>query len=307
MKKYILTTIFLGSMLAAFAGTVEAAKFYTGYQTSSFNIGQDFELMVKVDTENELVNTVSSVIYYEPESLELVDIDDGDSIVNFWIEKNSEPGRITLSGLIPGGHNGSRSEVLRLMFRTVRSGQGQISVTENKVFLNDGFGTVRSVGDTTFEYNVSSSFYDGVAIQKIVDTDPPESFDPQVAESPLLFDNKWFVVFDAKDKGSGMSHFLVKESRYRALMFFQSWKEAESPYVLKDQDRKSLLVIKALDKSGNSTTEIVYPKVPPSLFARIVVSVSLVITAVAAAMLVFYLFYKTRLVFKNDNDLKNPD
>ena len=46
----------------------------------------------------------------------------------------------------------------------------------------------------------------------------------------------------------------------------EKWSKATSPYLLKDQDLKSLIKVKAIDKSGNSRIEIFKPEFKISAF-----------------------------------------
>ena len=74
-----------------------------------------------------------------------------------------------------------------------------------------------------------------------------------------MFEGKWFVVFNTQDKQSGIDHFEVQENR-GAKPDYTKWKTAVSPYLLEDQDLKSYIFIKAVDKAGNSVLEILPPK-----------------------------------------------
>ena len=41
---------------------------------------------------------------------------------------------------------------------------------------------------------------------------------------------------------------------------FEGWARAKSPYILKDQSRKSYVYVRAIDKAGNERVEMVKPK-----------------------------------------------
>ena len=74
---------------------------------------------------------------------------------------------------------------------------------------------------------------------------------PEIARDESISDDKWFIVFATQDKASGVDHYEVKESRQKILTFFSRWRAAESPHVLKDQELRSYIFVKAVDKTGN--------------------------------------------------------
>jgi len=41
-------------------------------------------------------------------------------------------------------------------------------------------------------------------IQPVKDIEPPEDFTPAVVQNSTMFDGKYFLVFAAQDKGSGL-------------------------------------------------------------------------------------------------------
>jgi hypothetical protein len=60
-----------------------------------------------------------------------------------------------------------------------------------------------------------------------------------------LFDGAHVLVFATQDKGSGMSHYEVREG------YFGWFTKAESPYQLRDQELRKKVYIKAVDNHGN--------------------------------------------------------
>ena len=71
-------------------------------------VGQNFETIVGVNTQNP-INAVEASISYPADSLEAVDISKNDSILNFWIEEPSfdnASGTIRFAGVLHDGQNG---------------------------------------------------------------------------------------------------------------------------------------------------------------------------------------------------------
>ena len=134
--------IFVISLLVA--SEALAAKFVvTGPgQTGS---GQLFEVTVGLDARDAAVNAVSGAISFASSLVTLEAIKDGNSVVNFWLEKPHEKnGRVLFSGVIPGGFQGilntqgdgyTPGKILGLVFRAVKPGKGTIDLKAGEIFL----------------------------------------------------------------------------------------------------------------------------------------------------------------------------
>jgi len=95
---------------------------------------------------------------------------------------------------------------------------------------------------------------------------------PNIAKDEALFDGKWFVVFATQDKASGIDHYEIRENRqwttFEDLLPFvkyfrrHSWVMAESPHVLRDQELRSFVFLKAVDKAGNERIIQIAPHHP---------------------------------------------
>jgi len=85
---------------------------------------------------------------------------------------------------------------------------------------------------------------------------------PEIAQNSAITNGKWFLVFATQDKGSGIDHYKVKETRQRFLDIFSKWISGESPHVLQDQELRSYIFVKAVDKAGNTRIEKITPKNP---------------------------------------------
>ena len=86
------------------------------------------------------------------------------------------------------------------------------------------------------------------------DNIPPEPFEIEIHRTPEIFEGKYFITFFTFDKQTGLDYFEVKEGK-------RNWEKAESPYLLEDQDLKSIIKVKAVDKAGNERlAEYIPPK-----------------------------------------------
>ncbi len=75
----------------------------------------------------------------------------------------------------------------------------------------------------------------------------PEDFKIERVKSEYVFDGEWFVVFGTQDKGSNVAYYEVCELGLKC-------QNAESPYLLANQDMFYHIKIIAYDSAGNKKT-----------------------------------------------------
>ncbi|MFZ2150168.1 MAG: hypothetical protein WAV15_03340 [Minisyncoccia bacterium] len=225
-----------------------AAEIFFNSDKSIFPERESFLVEVFMDTQGSQINVVEGTIIFPEELLELKELREGNSTLNFWLDKpeSTEAGQISFSGMTPGGFSGTDRFLLGIVFETRGLGAGSLGFSGTQALRNDGLGTKTDVDEISFDFTVSPSA-EPAADLALLDTNPPESFTPFVASDPSLFEGKYFVVFSTVDKGAGMDHYEVREG------LFGSYIVAESPYLLKDQSLGKNVYIKALDKVGNET------------------------------------------------------
>jgi len=263
----------------------------------NFGVDQQFLVGLYLDTENEEnINAMEGTLYYPSELLELKEIRDGNSIINFWIErpKSEHVGQIHFSGITPGGYRGQKGFIFEAIFRATTIGNGAVEIRESSVLQNDGKGTSVNIKISNFQFSISQQIQNS-ELQiptSIIDTEPPEIFKPEIAQSRELFEGKWFVVFATQDKGSSIDHYEVIENRSQKIEN-GSWIQEESPYLLQDQSLKSYVYIKAVDKAGNERIAVLSPRSSPQYASYIAWSI-LGVVAVASYFFVRILWKKQK-------------
>lgn len=291
--------VFSSAVFLAAPFLVHASGMQMDIGSSAYDLQDTFYVDVYLATDGSSINAVEASVRFDQENLAIVDIRDADSIVNFWIEKSTGPGLISFSGIIPGGFHGSRGKVVSLLFETIASGEASIALEGASAFANDGAGTREPISSQEKLINISKKISPNTDAD-IYSSDkyPPETFRPEVSRSDSVFDNQWFLSFSTTDKDSGISHYLIKEARFRALMFFKRWAVVDSPYVLHNQSRTSFIAIKAVDKAGNQTTERVYPKNKKPLLEKVAVGLGF------CAVVILMLFLLKKLVARMKDNLE---
>src|SRR3989344_873954 len=132
IMKQILTVLFL-----FFAFSVSAAGLKLTSQIQEIGIGQQFQINLVLDTEDEEINAVEGKIVFQADLLELKEIRDGNSIINFWIDpvRNcvsngvERPDSICFSGIIPGGYLGE-GFIFSAIFQVKKEGAGIIEIQD---------------------------------------------------------------------------------------------------------------------------------------------------------------------------------
>lgn len=252
MKKIIKKNIIIILFIFIFLPSVSfAAEMFFSSVKDNFSQNEDFLVQVFIDTNDERVNAVEGIVLFPSDLLEVKEVRDGNSSINFWIEKpeSVEVGKVSFSGITTGGFRGEKKFLFSLIFNSKEIGNGLISFDGLQVLQNDGLGTKIATKDTPFSFTISKNINNNENESlKQEDDEMPEDFNSFIANDPSIFDGNSFVVFSTVDKGTGIDHYEVKES-------FWGWTReyiiAQSPYLLKDQTLKSKIYIKALDKAGN--------------------------------------------------------
>ena len=273
----LFTFYFLLSMPRA-----EAARLYFEPNEGSFAAGGSFPLEINLDTEGDSINTVGVIMRFPARLLEVQDFWDGGTILSLWVERPAirivgDEGEVIFSGIMPGGFKGENGTLLKIFFKLRQEGKGSIYFAEDsETYLNDGKGTKAMLSTSDFRFLVSGEAAE-VRLPEISDTVPPEDFKPEIALDPNIFDGKYFLAFAAQDKESGISHYevyedlgfriqdlgkMIKKALYPKSYILNFWSVAESPYLLRDQELKSFIYVKAVDKKGNERTAILPPRYP---------------------------------------------
>lgn len=297
---FILFSIFYFLFSISFA---QAAELNVSSTDKEVGLNQRFEAVVTLDSQGRNLNAVQGTISWSS-NLDLVSINDGNSIVGLWIEKPvaGNGNSFDFSGIMPGGYTGVQSsawkgmrpgEVFRLVFNSKSSGEASVKIENAKVLLNNGIGTQDNLQISDLLINVSEKV-SGQQFEEKTDTIPPENFLPETTSDPNIFDGKWFLVFKTRDLDSGIDYYQVEEGY--PFFYFKSlfgrggeWIKAESPYVLEDQTLKSYIRVKAVDKSGNVRLVELEPRNPLQWYENYLVWIIIILAgALIAAIVIFY-------------------
>ena len=253
MKDYIKTAILFGMMSLLSVSSAFSASILLTSQSTSFVKDQEFLVDIWLDSEGKSLNTVSGQLNFPENLLEIKEIRDGGSIINFWVERPAASSTVRFSGIVPGGYNGRRGSLFSIIFRAKEDGKGAIEARNIEIFQNDGASTQVDAHTSPFNFSIEKDSASDLSVVSLLsDQTPPEVFTGVVAQDTGLFEGRAFLVFTTQDKGSGIDHYEIKEGVFGK--FFQG----VSPYLLTNQNLDKKIYIKAFDKNGNTRVSVVY-------------------------------------------------
>lgn len=119
-----------------------ASTLYLAPQFQSVYQGDNFLVEIRIDTENEEINTVEANLSFPADLLQVVDISNGSSILNLWAQPPS--GSSTGISFVGGVANGFKGDGLlaRISFSAQAIGETEINFKkDSRVLLNDGQGS----------------------------------------------------------------------------------------------------------------------------------------------------------------------
>jgi hypothetical protein len=248
-KILLLSFIFL-----SLANQSNAASLDLQSDVEKVRINSYFKVDIFLNSEDVSVNTVEAKISFPKELVQLKEIRNGNSIVNFWVDTPKESDNsITFSGIIPGGYNDKKGLISSLLFESKDYGTGTIKFDSLQGFKNDGLGTPINLTPSDLTFYISKASEEYVPIE-MEDNTKPESFTPEINQTQELFDGKYFLIFATQDKGLGIDHYEVCEGNIDDCV------TTESPYLLKNQELNKKIFVKAIDKKGNERLATLTPQ-----------------------------------------------
>lgn len=284
-----------------------------------------FYVPIRIDTQGECINAVRVALGYNPTNISIHDVSIANSILTLWtktptveMKDGVEAGRVVFEGGIPGGYCGRVSGdpgMTNMLAKLVVSGvqqpfeenevkNSQIVVEPStKVFLHDGIGSEASTTALGLEFFLteSTTTSSNIWLSDVrSDEVAPQDFDITLVKGPSNGNNKHYIVFNTIDKQSGVDHYEILETdpdKFGFLTWISKeahWVVGKSPFVLRDQNLQSKIMVKAVDKNGNERISVLTPEM--SVFSELGHSPVLATILFIILLLCFllFLFYKRK-------------
>ena len=142
IKKFYIGTIGVAifPLLLGGVSNVRAAEFSLSAPTTSVVVSQRFEASFFLDAGDQEINAISAAVSYPTDLLRVTEIRDGNSIVNFWIDRPAVTGsgEVVFSGVIPGGYQGKQGFIFSIIFEATSTGSAAITLNDGQALINDG-------------------------------------------------------------------------------------------------------------------------------------------------------------------------
>ncbi len=288
MKKIALIYfLVLGTFL--FSQAADAATLYLNSSKTSYRVGDSFQVSLGINTEGKSINTISGKVVVPLDKFQIADLRYGNSILTLWVDRPAidyAAGTIAFGGGVPGGYGGSSGPILNFVLKAKKTGSAVVGLKDMEVLLNDGMGTpLTGLVLGKLNLSIAEALPAPVPAPKetapaeapvvALDTIAPESFIPLIGRDPSVADNRYFISFSAVDKDSGIDYYEVREEplllNWLTDQFSTAWVRTDSPYVLKHQLWINKVIVRAYDRSRNSTEGFALKPLHPYLLAALVI------------------------------------
>ncbi len=286
---------FLFCISLALLSEAKAASLYFSPQEAVIGTTGEFRVAVNISAENS-INAIAAAVSFSPE-IEPYDVSDGSSIINLWLDKphwDENTRLLTFSGIIPGGFSGKDAPLLILKLKVADDSKGKALLSFNqeqtKIYLHTPDG-IEDELELTELYLPIAHGKENIPV-KLPDANPPEPFIPVIARYPSVLGNKWFLVFSTQDKASGLFGYEIAEKRGKLVENYNKllWKAAKSPFLLDDQELKSYVYVKAIDKIGNEQIVFLLPQEPLAWHEKYLIFI--VIIGIIIVGVIMYIIWK---------------
>jgi len=261
IKIYFLVSLFAINLIIVRG--VYAASVDLDFSKEVVGAGEQFYVDLMLDTEGESINTIEGNITFQNDNISFIRYEDGKSMVNLWVKKpslDSDKNTLSFAGVMTNGFNGVidpfnpkyklPGQIIRLVFEGEKPGVSSFSTSIFNLNLNNGEGT----SITAQPSNGIIKIGDFVNNQKYNDKQNSlPTLDAYVIRDPNVYNNKYVLIFKAFDKSTGIKYVEIKEGN-------KSWVVVkDSPYLLKDQSRRSTIYVQAMNNQGASVVKTIEP------------------------------------------------
>lgn len=258
MKKVFKITIFF-IFFSIMPYLVNASNLFFYTNNNQFSRNEEFIVEVRLDSQNEYINAIEGDILM-PVDLNIKSINTGGSVINFWIEKPTitKQGNVHFAGMTPGGFNSNNNFLFKITVLSKSAGLKEINALNVRVLKNDGLGSAivnKNISiSILINTKINNEIFNFFSFDDVIDdNEMPETFNPKITKDENIFDGKNVLIFTTQDKISGIDHYEVREGE------LGTYKNAESPYLLKNQNLDQKIYVKAIDKVGNVRIETIIP------------------------------------------------
>ncbi len=230
----------------------------------------------RIDPKGESLNAIEGsvgILGEGAEKISLVVVETGGSAFSLWpvVPTYSEKEKIirfTGGSVVPVTEE---SLVFRMRIFSETPNDISVSWLGGSLYRNDGEGTAVGVSSRSLAVSLTEAEPNQISASSL-DFIPPHFEALEVSSDPDVQEGKYFLSFHATDDVSGILKYEVVEDQYTTEV-------TDGIYILRDQERKSKIVVIAYDQAGNSTS-IKVPAKYDNLFKILLIAAILLFTGV---------------------------
>jgi hypothetical protein len=266
MKRFIklitiLSLIFVPTV--AFAAEVSLERAFDPFFEESI-----YEIQVVLDPEGSEWTAVQGEILFESDSVRLLDLKTGGSLVGLWVDTPEIKGnRVRFSGMTPGGGGQEKGLLFSIFLQVAELQESEILTIELSDFVLSvypDFSEPVEIKMSPLSLLLVSTSQPPQNVQ-ITDKTQPNGFSLSRIRSKLISSRHPVLLFQTVDDNAGISHYeLFSSTREQEITedFLESdgWVHVESPLILDKGLNDTYLYIKAVDRAGNVLTRSLDPE-----------------------------------------------
>ncbi|MCU0652971.1 MAG: hypothetical protein MUD10_01815 [Candidatus Pacebacteria bacterium] len=278
MNKTAISLLAMLLLVSAPSGKAVFAADFSFTAPETIPVGTDFKIDIALTPQNESLNAFNGTVIMNDlnGAFFLEKVIGGATETKYWIQAPKiENNKIYFAGIIPGGQI-KPGALFSVIVKNTKQGSAVFSFADTQAFLNDGDGTRANVISKTATVATGDAAATQNQFSAPVDSIAPEIFHPAISKSEYLFDGKPFIMFIARDSGSGINRYEIAEAQP---LFWSTdiapdklnWKIAESPCAIEDKYLSGAIYVKAIDNAGNERISAI--KLSNFIFWRLVLAV----------------------------------
>ena len=229
-------------------------------------VGGEVAVDVLLDTEGQTVTALSGEVIVmddDDKPIMISRIHDGDSIIGVWLKQAETglPGKVSFSGIVPGGRITARGNALTVFLVPERAGTLTLEFS-GEIFFDTAPGEPASFSGKTTALSVDEAPKE-VPPLFLGDNTPPEDIRAIIAQNEAMFDGKPFIIVHAKDAESGilMYELLETANNYPISVLVADrtlpWRRIENLDALLYPVNTAYIYLRVTDREGNSAVVLV--------------------------------------------------
>lgn len=166
-----LAVIIFASGFLAVPHQASAALLYTQAANQVVYVGDTFVVEWYLDTQDQVVNSMSLNLTYSADKLDVVEVTPGNSSIDLWVktpEVDQSAGTIKMIGGISSGIKDAHLAIFRAVFKPKETGDAKISIAkDSELLLADGQGTPTHLvfNEVNFRINPAEAKPAGISSQ----------------------------------------------------------------------------------------------------------------------------------------------